>query len=90
MAQRELLDAIQSLQAELAEVDRIDPKTQAALGKVTDELQRLLDPADATTTDDVETSSEGVRGYLMEFEADHPRLAETLGRLADGLANMGI
>ncbi|MEM9186888.1 MAG: DUF4404 family protein [Planctomycetota bacterium] len=97
MANEELLESLSHLHDELEQLGRsqgeegkIDPRTRAALSDVADELRRLLDPEDDTTADDVDASSEGVRGYLLEFEAEHPRLAEALGRLADGLANMGI
>lgn len=98
MQRDELLQSLRQLHDELAGIEKsdaksgqaIDPQTRAALARVSDELNRLLDPEDETSTEDMETSSEGLRGYLIEFEAEHPRLAETLGRLADGLANLGI
>lgn len=90
----DLLESLKSLHEELEQLGdtptKIDPATRAALAGVAADLNRLLDPEDATTAEDVETSSEGVRGYLLEFEAEHPKLAEALGRLADGLANLGI
>lgn len=90
MQRAELLAALQQLQDELAQLDQIDPQTQAALSKVNEEVDRLLDPDDPTGADDVDTSSEGLRGYLLELEAEHPRVANLLGQLADGLANLGI
>ncbi|MEM8866252.1 MAG: DUF4404 family protein [Planctomycetota bacterium] len=94
MQRDDLLESLGQLHSELSRLDetdaKIDPQTRAALAKVDEDLQRLLDPDDETTADDVESSSEGVRGYLMEFEAEHPRLAEAIGRIADGLANLGI
>ncbi len=90
MQREELLQALRDLQSELAELEQIDPQTEAALSKVNAEVDRLLDPEDPTTAEDVDTSSNGVRGYLLEFEAEHPRIASLLGQLADGLANLGI
>jgi hypothetical protein len=90
MQREQLLQALQRLQVELAQLDEIDPQTQLALSKINEEVERLLDPDDPTTAEDVETSSEGLRGYLLELEAEHPRTASLLGQLADGLANLGI
>lgn len=90
MDRDQLLEAVKRLHEQLAEIDQIGPETRAALADVAADLERLLDPDDETTADDVKTSSEGVRGYLAEFEAEHPQLAESIGRLADGLANLGI
>ncbi|MEM6329697.1 MAG: DUF4404 family protein [Planctomycetota bacterium] len=90
MQQTQLLEALRELQGELAQLDKIDPQTAAALEKVNTEVDRLLDPNDPTAAADVDTSSDGLRGYLLELEAEHPRLASLLGQLADGLASMGI
>ncbi|MEN1678362.1 MAG: DUF4404 family protein [Planctomycetota bacterium] len=90
MDRDQLLQTLKSLHQQLATVDEIGPETRAALADVAGDLERLLDPEDETTADDVRASSEGVRGYLAEFEAEHPQLAESIGRLADGLASLGI
>ncbi len=36
------------------------------------------------------TGSESLRALVVEFETEHPKIARTLGQLADGLANLGI
>lgn len=90
MDREELLKSLESLNDEIAGVDRVDPETKAALAKVTADVRRVLDPADPATADDVESPSEGVRSYLLELEAEHPKMAEMLGRIADALANLGI
>ncbi|MEM6799131.1 MAG: DUF4404 family protein [Planctomycetota bacterium] len=90
MQREELLKALSQLQHELEQLDAIDPQTEAALSRVNDEVDRLLDPEDPTTADDLDTSSDGLRGHLLEFEAEHPRIASLLGQLADGLASLGI
>lgn len=90
MNREELLKSLETLNEEIAEVERVGPETKAALAKVTADVRRVLDPADPATADDVDAHSEGVRGYLLELEAEHPKMAEMLGRIADALANMGI
>jgi cell division septum initiation protein DivIVA len=41
-------------------------------------------------TDEIETALEGLNESVKEFETSHPRLTETVNRLATMLSNMGI
>ena len=90
MDKQQLLASLDALRIELAEVDSIGDDTRAALDKVAEDLHRVLDPEQETTDDDAAASQEGLQGMLQHFEAEHPKLAEAIGRIADGLANLGI
>lgn len=90
MDAQEVLASLVALEKEVQGVDKIDAETKASLAEAITGVRRVLDPAEATTPDDAKHSQEGLRGALMEFEAEHPKLAEAIGRLADGLANLGI
>jgi hypothetical protein len=90
MTREELIATLRGLHAELSTAESIDPGTREAFAKVAADIERLTDPDEPTTDEDAAASQEGLNGLLLEFEAEHPKLAETLGRLADGLANLGI
>jgi hypothetical protein len=90
MDKPQLQALLESLHRELATLDAVDDRTKELLAQVTDDVHRILERDAETASDDVAASEENVRSAIVEFEAEHPRLAETLGRLADGLANLGI
>jgi hypothetical protein len=90
MDRPELQALLESLHRELGSLDKVDDRTKELLAQVTDDVHRVLERDEQTAAEDVATSQENVRNAIVEFEAEHPRLAETLGRLADGLANLGI
>jgi hypothetical protein len=90
MDKPQLQALLESLHHELASLDEVDDRTKELLAQVTDDVNRVLERDDETAAEDVATSQQNVRSAISEFEAEHPRLAETLGRLADGLANLGI
>lgn len=46
--------------------------------------------AEAELHDDDDTIGEDLREGAIRFEADHPRLADTIRRVADGLSGLGI
>ncbi|QDU86672.1 hypothetical protein Pla175_00220 [Pirellulimonas nuda] len=90
MTQQQLAETLERLHAELDSIDRVDDATRTALQKVTADIERLLDPEQPTTDQDVDDSRAGLQDLVIGFEAEHPKLAEALGRVADGLANLGI
>jgi hypothetical protein len=90
MDKPQLQALLESLHRELASLDDVDDRTKELLAQVTDDVNRVLERDDETAAEDVAASQQNVRNAISEFEAEHPRLAETLGRLADGLANLGI
>jgi hypothetical protein len=74
----------------LAKSDSVDPDTLARLEAITAEIT-TLDEAHtppAESSDDEEPHP--LRDMLQKFESEHPQLTETLGRIADGLAQLGI
>ena len=90
MDKPELQALLESLHRELASLDKVDDRTKQLLAQVTDDVGRVLERDEEVADDDVATSQDSVRNAVLEFEAEHPKLAETLGRIADGLANLGI
>jgi hypothetical protein len=64
-------------------------EARAALRRVTDDVERLLDKQPAPEGAPPPTAS-GLQSALLEFEAEHPQLTGALNQVATALANLGI
>jgi hypothetical protein len=88
MQKDQLQATLRRLHDELSQTEGVDPETLAHLRELTDQMRRALDQRHEPT--DVESSASGLKSLLLKFEADHPQLSATIGRVADALAAMGI
>jgi hypothetical protein len=87
--QREQLQAtLRRLHDELSNTEGVDPDTLERLRTITDDMQRALDEREDSAS--VESSASGLKAILLKFEAEHPQMSITVGRVADALAAMGI
>ena len=90
MEKQQLLKTLEQLRAELSQTERVDPETVAEMEKLTDDIRRKLDErADERPDDEIEPVS-GLRNLMLKYEAEHPQLAASIGRVADALAAMGF
>ena len=62
---------------------------QALVADLAGRVERRLQ-AEAELEDDDDTLGEDLREGAVRFEADHPRLADTIRRVIDGLGGLGI
>ena len=89
MEKAELIQTLEKLHAHLAEATNVDADAEAKLRTVTDDIHRLLDENDASNL-----NSQSLAGSLSEllltWEADHPHVAQLIGRAANALSNLGI
>jgi hypothetical protein len=90
MDRQRLIATIQELRAELANADDVDPDTLARLDELTNELERGVKRGEQTAARQVAQDSSGLKELLLKFEADHPQLSASVGRVADALAAMGF
>jgi hypothetical protein len=88
MQKEQLQATLRRLHDELSQTEGVDSETLARLRTYTDEMQRALDKRDESAV--VESSASGLKSLLLKFEAEHPQLSDTIGRVADALAAMGI
>ena len=86
MSHQELTDALEVVHHQLGQSDQLDPEEVEKLRATMDEIQSVLD----REPDRSETLSDRVSQSARRFEETHPRLTETLGRVADILQQMGI
>ena len=89
MPRTKLRQTLEDLEQELERTGSVDARSRELLEHVVGEVREILE-----RTDDAEPERPSLRERLAQatdaFEADHPALAETLGRLATALSQLGI
>ena len=97
MERQQLKETLIALHNELsASQEEVDQETQGLLKQLSDDIDRLCEPAEeAEPVETVDSEQkEGMIDQLMhltdQFEASHPQLAETIGRVAAALSRIGI
>jgi hypothetical protein len=90
MERQRLLATLQNLRAELANADDVDAETLARLDRLISDLERNVNRGDPSDSRQAEADSSGLKDLLLKFEADHPQLSASVGRVADALAAMGF
>jgi hypothetical protein len=89
MHKGQLQATLRRLHDELSQTQGVDSDTLERLRTLTQDMQQALDKRQEHPTK-VESSATGLRDFLLKFEAEHPQLSATIGRVADALAAMGI
>jgi len=92
MPQDQLKQTLQSLHKELSTGTPVDPELRAQLQQLASEIEAILrqsQPAPPAVGGH-QTLLDRVAGIAAPFEETHPRLAAILGRIADGLSQLGI
>lgn len=89
MEKKRLQGTLEELHETLQDTQQIDEATRGLLLDLTTDIQRLL-KQDEASPDDVHSISSNLKELLLKFETEHPQLTGVLGRIADGLANLGI
>jgi hypothetical protein len=90
MERQELTAKLAELHAELSRNERVNPESLDRLRSLTADIGRLLDEEQATDELEAEGVTSGLKDLLLKFESEHPELSLTLGKIADGLAAIGI
>ncbi len=90
MARKQLQVTLEELHKALGGTEQIDDETRQMLKAVTSQIEQLLDEKQSPSEQDVHSVSSDLKELLLRFESEHPQLTGILGRIADGLANLGI
>jgi hypothetical protein len=90
MENERLLSTLTQLRAELERAEGVDQQTLNQLDQLIDDAKRGVIPEERTESTGDEQDSGGLRDLLLKFEADHPQLSTSIGRVADALAAMGF
>ena len=89
MPEAKLRSTLAELLEELERTDSVDAESQRLLREVLADIQTLLESRDAAVESE-EPLTDRLREATREFETSHPRVAETVERVVDALAAMGI
>lgn len=93
MDTNELNDTLGKLHDELTHGQQLDEEArerlQQLLGDIHAVLNRDPDAAPDEASED-ETLGERLQEAVSDFEAAHPQFSQLIGRIADGLSNLGI
>jgi len=80
--------ALSELEAELRSVESLVDATREELADAAAEIAASL--RRGKRTEAARRAEDSLQGRLVDFEANHPQLAIIVGRLLDGLAQLGI
>ena len=90
MDKQRLLETLDALRTEVARAKEVDPEMLAELRDLSDELRQSIDEEDQIEHREEEDAPHGLKDLLLRFEADHPQLSVSVGKVADALAAMGF
>jgi Domain of unknown function (DUF4404) len=76
--QESLRELLARLHDRLGKADSVDPESRELLAEVMEDIERALG------------KKQRLESLAVQFEADHPGLAQTLRQLADVLGKAGI
>jgi hypothetical protein len=83
-----LRNTLAELERELASVDSLDDEARERLADAAAEIAATL--RRGRRTEETSQAEESLKDRLVDFEAQHPQIAILVGRVLDGLANLGI
>ena len=86
MSHKELSEALDVVHRELSQSEHLDEQEVEQLRVTIGEIEAAL----GRQHESGESLSDRVAGSARRFEQSHPKLTETLGRIADILQQMGI
>ncbi len=93
MTAKDLNEHLTKLRAELDEGPELDEDSREKIAALVQDIQRVLDRQareDDEDPNDDDTLGERLQDAVLHFEAAHPQISQFIGRLADGLSQMGI
>jgi hypothetical protein len=89
MDRKRVLEALDVLNAELADANQLSGEARASLARVTEDIRQHVAEREAVGAADEDATS-ALKDALLEFETDHPQLTGAINQLAAALANLGI
>jgi Flp pilus assembly CpaE family ATPase len=87
MSEASLHELLARVHERLRKAGAVDPESRAMLADVMDDIERTLR---AEKRSDEEHPVPRLEGLAVQFEAEHPGLAQQLRQLADVLGKAGI
>ena len=93
MNTKDLNETLASLHDELSHGQELDEESRERLRVLLDDIREALDQKTTNPSvieQKIDLLSERLKDAVIEFRAALPQISQLLGRIADGLSNMGI
>jgi hypothetical protein len=94
MDKQQLDDTLARLHQELSARPELDAESRERLSQLLADIQRVLTETPEESQTHAGEKHESLRDRLqdaiVDFEAAHPQFSQLMGRIADGLSQMGI
>lgn len=85
-----LLELLEELRTGLSGMERVDDQTRSLLQGMTSDIERILEQEKPASREQLDPVHHDLKEMVLRFETEHPQLTGILGRIVDGLANLGI
>ena len=94
MDKQQLNDTLARLHQELSARPELDADSRERLSQLLADIQSVLtekpEDSQTRTSQKHESLRERVHDAIVDFEAAHPQFSQLMGRIADGLSQLGI
>lgn len=88
MSTEDINKSLAALHVEIEQLDTPDAAVKEKLLALIDDVEKQLQNPD--TPEHEKTATQTLPALIEQFEADHPQVTDTLGRLLTTLSGMGI
>ena len=85
MTNAKLQQLLKELHQELGATTTLDPNSRQLVEQVLQDVDRIGHPPEPPASIEAR-----LREVMLRFESEHPRLATTVGQVADALGKLGI
>ncbi len=89
MANELLLQRLERLHQELANVKEVDSRTIESLERLNADFRRLLESPKSDETD-TPTEASSIREQIEQLNSAHPLVVRFVSQVTEGLASLGI
>lgn len=86
----QLEQTLNELHSHLADIKTLESDERERLQQAVEEIQQSLDQDDVSSLSLAERLAEGLDEATTQFSEAHPTIANSVGRIADMLSQMGI
>ncbi|MBX3436926.1 MAG: DUF4404 family protein [Planctomycetaceae bacterium] len=92
MEKQQLHSTLAQLHEELAKGPELDAESRSRLSQLLADIQQVLqnEPAAEESPDEDASLTDRLQDAIIDFEATYPRFSQLMGRIADGLSQLGI
>jgi len=90
MDQNTLRERLAKLHDELIHAQRENPTARPSLDEILPDVKRMVDQSPGTDSATSASVRDRLERLAVQFEAEHPRLADSARRLIDLLGEVGI